>query len=146
MASQAFRIPRLKVASLPPAMARSVEPARTIQKAWPMAWPEEEQAVEMVKLGPVMPNSMEMWLAPALAMVLGMVSGCTRLWPSLYNSRKPMSSVLWPPTQDPVMMAAVSRSSGVQETPASATASRAAITANCAKRSMKSARRSSKYG
>ena len=83
MASQAFRIPKLKGASLPPAMARSVAPERTIQKAWPMAWPAEEQAVEMVKLGPVMPNSMEMWLAPALAMVLGMVSGCTRLWPSL---------------------------------------------------------------
>ena len=48
-----------------------------------MACPAEEQAVEMVKLGPVMPNSMEMWLAPALAIVLGMVSGCTRLWPSL---------------------------------------------------------------
>ncbi len=44
-----------------------------------MAWAAEEQAVEMVKLGPVTPNSMEMWEAPALAMVLGMVSGCTRL-------------------------------------------------------------------
>ncbi len=51
-----------------------------------MACAAEEQAVEMVKLGPVMPNSMEMWLAPALAMVLGMVSGWTRLWPSLYTS------------------------------------------------------------
>jgi len=109
-----------------------------------MAWPADEQAVEMVKLGPVMPNSMEMWLAPALAMVLGMVSGCTRLRPSLYTSTKPASSVHLPPTQDPVTMAAVSRSSGVHETAASATASRAAITANCAKRSMKSARRSSK--
>ena len=83
MASQAFRMPKLKGASLPPVMARSVWPLRTIQKAWPMAWPAEEQAVEMVKLGPVMPNSMEMWLAPALAMVFGMVSGWTRLLPIL---------------------------------------------------------------
>ena len=48
-----------------------------------MACAAEEHAVETVKLGPVIPNSMEMWLAPALAMVLGMVSGWTRLWPSL---------------------------------------------------------------
>jgi hypothetical protein len=83
MASQAFRMPKLNGASLPPANARSTMPERTIQNAWPMACAAEEQAVEMVKLGPVMPNSMEMWLAPALAMVLGMVSGCTRLWASL---------------------------------------------------------------
>ena len=83
MASQAFRIPKLNGASLPPVRARSVMPERTIQNAWPMAWPADEQAVEMVKLGPVMPNSIEMWLAPALAMVLGMVSGCTRFCPSL---------------------------------------------------------------
>ena len=73
IASQAFRMPKLKGASLPPVIARSVTPVRTIQKAWPMAWAAEEHAVEMVKLGPVMPNSMEIWLAPALAMVLGMV-------------------------------------------------------------------------
>ena len=46
-----------------------------------MACAAEEHAVEMVKAGPVMPNSIEMWLAPALAIVLGMVSGCTRLCP-----------------------------------------------------------------
>ena len=83
MASQALRIPKLKGASLPPVMAMSQAPERTIQKAWPMAWPAEAQAVDMVNAGPVMPNSMEMWLAPALAMVLGMVSGWTRLCPFL---------------------------------------------------------------
>ena len=119
MASHAFRMPKLNGASLPPVRARSVAPVRTIQNAWPMAWPAEEQAVEMVKLGPVMPNSIEMWLAPALAIVLGMVSGCTRLRLNLYTSWKPMSSVLWPPTHDPVMIAAVSRSSGVHSTAAS---------------------------
>ena len=83
MASQAFSIPKLKGASLPPQMARPVMPERTIQYAWPMAWPAEEQAVEMVKLGPTIPNSMEIWLAPAFAMVLGIVNGCTRLRPCL---------------------------------------------------------------
>jgi hypothetical protein len=83
MASHAFRMPKLKGASLPPVSARSTIPERTIQNAWPMACAAEEHAVEIVKLGPVMPNSIEMWLAPAFDMVFGMVSGCTRLWPSL---------------------------------------------------------------
>ncbi len=76
-------MPTLKVASLPPVMARSVWPVRIIWNACPIACPDEEHAVEMVKLGPVMPNSIEIWLAPALAMVFGMVSGCTRLRPNL---------------------------------------------------------------
>ena len=75
IASHAFRMPRLKGASLPPVMARSVSPLRTIRNACPMAWPAEEHAVEIVKAGPVIPNSIEMWLAPALAIVFGMVSG-----------------------------------------------------------------------
>src|ERR1700751_1409913 len=81
IASHALRIPKLNGASLPPVIARPVMPVRTIQNACPMAWPADEQAVEIVKLGPVTPNSMEMWLAPALAMVFGMVNGWTRLWP-----------------------------------------------------------------
>jgi hypothetical protein len=52
-----------------------VAPVRTIQNACPIACPAEEHAVEIVKLGPVMPNSIEMWLAPAFAMVFGMVNG-----------------------------------------------------------------------
>ena len=52
-----------------------------------MACAAEEQAVEMVKAGPVIPNSIEMWLAPALAIVLGMVSGWTRLCPSCRSRR-----------------------------------------------------------
>ena len=36
-----------------------------------MACAAEEQAVEMVKLGPVMPNSIEMWLAPGVRHGLG---------------------------------------------------------------------------
>src|SRR5437764_5540372 len=83
IASQAFKMPRLNGASLPPVSARSVIPLRTIQYAWPMACAEEVQAVDIVKLGPVMPNSIEIWLAPALAIVLGIVSGWTRLSPFL---------------------------------------------------------------
>src|SRR5258707_9769902 len=59
-----------------PILATSETPLRTIQNAWPMAWLDEEHAVEIVNAGPVMPNSMEMWLAPALAMVRAIVSGC----------------------------------------------------------------------
>ena len=81
IASQALRMPKLNGASLPPVRAISAAPDRTIQNACPMAWPADEHAVEIVKLGPVMPNSIEMWLAPAFAMVFGMVSGCTRLRP-----------------------------------------------------------------
>ena len=60
-------------------------PVRTIQNASPMAWPAEEHAVDSVKLGPVIPNSMEMWLAPALAMVFGIVNGWVRGLFILYN-------------------------------------------------------------
>ena len=35
----------------------------------------DEQAVVRVNAGPVMPSSIEMWLAPALAMARGIVSG-----------------------------------------------------------------------
>src|ERR1035441_4792864 len=66
MASQALRMPKLNVASLPPASARSVFPVRIISNAWPIACPDEEHAVEIVKLGPVMPNSIEMWLGAGL--------------------------------------------------------------------------------
>src|SRR5690242_5583620 len=106
IASHALRMPKLNGASLPPARARSVMPERTIQYAWPIACPADEQAVEIVNAGPVMPNSIEMWLAPAFAIVFGIVSGWTRFPPILYTSQKPVSSVLWPPTHDPVTMAA----------------------------------------
>ena len=43
----------LNGASLPPVTATSAMPERTIQNAWPMAWFEDEQAVEIVKVGPV---------------------------------------------------------------------------------------------
>ena len=78
MASQALRPPKNSGASLPPASAMGAAPERTIQKAWPMAWADDEQAVETVYVGPWTPYSIEMWLAPALSMLSGMVSGFTR--------------------------------------------------------------------
>ena len=88
MASHALRIPKLKGASLPPVMARSVAPERTIQNACPMACAAEEQAVEIVKLGPVMPNSMEMWLAPAFAIVFGNGQRVDAVVPELCTPRE----------------------------------------------------------
>ena len=53
-------------------------PLRIIWKARPMAWVPEEQAVEMLRVGPVIFWSMEMLLAPAEAMVRTTVRGWTR--------------------------------------------------------------------
>ena len=36
---------------------------------------DDEHAVETASAGPVVPNSIEMWLAPALAMIRAIVSG-----------------------------------------------------------------------
>ena len=47
-ASQAFKMPKLNGASLPPVMAIGAAPERTIQNAWPMACDADEQAVEIV--------------------------------------------------------------------------------------------------
>ena len=58
-------------------------PDRTMVKAWPMACADDEQAVAMVNAGPVIPNSSETALAPAFAMVFGMVMGWTRGLPIL---------------------------------------------------------------
>jgi len=65
-------------ASWPPAMAASTIPERIMWNAMPMAWVPEEQAVERVRTGPVMPRSMETWLAPALAMLRMTVRGWRR--------------------------------------------------------------------
>ena len=79
--SQAFRVPSVKQASLPPASARSAMPLRTMARACPMAWLEEEQALETVNAGPVMPCSMVRWLVAELAIDRGITSGLTRASP-----------------------------------------------------------------
>ena len=47
----------------------------------PIAWAEEAQALDRLKVSPCTPNNMESCAAGALTMDLGMVSGCTE--PSL---------------------------------------------------------------
>ena len=62
-------------------MAQFAAPLRSIQKAWPMAWLAEEQAVATVHAGPVTPSSIASWLDKALCMDFVMVSGCSRCAP-----------------------------------------------------------------
>jgi hypothetical protein len=93
-------------------MARSVMPLRTIETACPMACAALAHAVEMVNAGPVIPNSIEMWLAPALAIVLGDGQRMDAVVALLVDFLEARSSVACPPTQEPVTMAAVSRNSG----------------------------------
>src|SRR5215831_226060 len=75
IASHAFRIPGLNVASLPPAIAMSHMPERTMPAAIPIAWADDEHADAMVNAGPVIPNSIDIALAPAFAIVFGIVMG-----------------------------------------------------------------------
>src|ERR1700735_4983681 len=85
-------------------MAASTIPDRTMWKARPMAWVAEEQAVEMLRVGPVIFWSMEMLLAPAEAMVRTTVSGWTRA--SRAESLMVSVSSAWrPPQAQPTMMA-----------------------------------------
>ena len=84
----------------------------------------------MVYVGPTTPVSSEILLAAALPMVRGMVNGFTRGILLRYKLTKPSSSVVWPPTQVPVMMAVDSRNCGVHSMPAAEIASRAAMTPN----------------
>ena len=74
-ASQAFKVPRLMHASVPPATAASAIPERTIWKASPMAWVAEEHALTTPKDGPRRPTCIDTWLAGAFGISFGMVSG-----------------------------------------------------------------------
>jgi len=65
-------------ASVPPASAASARPARIIMAASPIAWFDDEQALEIDMTGPVRPKAMAAWLAAALLMRRGMVKGCRR--------------------------------------------------------------------
>jgi hypothetical protein len=82
MASQPFIAPKVMLASAPPVTAQVTLPLRTIWNAWPMACVADAQADETAKVGPLMPQYNETWLAGALIMALGMVRGCRRAAPS----------------------------------------------------------------
>jgi hypothetical protein len=75
MASHALSEPRTRTASAPPHRATGAVPARTIWKARPMAWVADEQALTIPNDPPLMPQCMVTWLAGALAISRGTVSG-----------------------------------------------------------------------
>src|SRR5438309_10209178 len=78
MASQPFMAPKVMLASVPPVTAQATLPLRTMWKATPMACVDDAQADEIAKAGPLMLQWSETWLAGALIIALGMVSGCSR--------------------------------------------------------------------
>ena len=80
IASQPRMVPKLMQASAPPVMAHRRAPARTIWKATPMACVAEAQALAMTKAGPRSPQYIEIWLAGAFIIKLGMVSGYSALF------------------------------------------------------------------
>ena len=81
MASQPFMAPKVMLASVPPVTAQVALPFRTIWNAWPMACVADAHADETAKTGPLMPQYIDTWLAAALIMALGIVSGCRRAAP-----------------------------------------------------------------
>ena len=82
MASQPFIAPKVMLASAPPVTAQVTLPLRTIWNAWPMACVADAQADETAKVGPLIPQYNDTWLAGALIMAFGMVRGCRRAAPS----------------------------------------------------------------
>ena len=81
MASQPFMAPKVMLASVPPVTAQVALPLRTIWNAWPMACVDDAQADETAKTGPLIPQYIDTWLAAALIIALGIVSGCRRAAP-----------------------------------------------------------------
>ena len=78
IASQALRNPQLKTASCPPAARRP--PPRCAPSRTPGRWraSRRRRPSKSCKAGPVIPISMVMWLAPALPITRGIISGFTR--------------------------------------------------------------------
>ena len=66
-------------ASAPPVTAHVTCPARIMWNASPIAWVAEAQALATAKAGPRSPQCMEIWLAGAFTISLGMVKGWSRV-------------------------------------------------------------------
>ena len=82
MASHSFSGPKAMEASAPPVTAQETAPERTIWKAIPIACVADAQALATVKVGPVKPKCMEIWLLAALTISRGIASGGMRRAPS----------------------------------------------------------------
>jgi hypothetical protein len=75
MASQAIKVPRVRHASVPPAIAASTTPDRTKNAAIPMACAEDAQALDVTKHGPFSPKAIDTKLADPLIIARATVSG-----------------------------------------------------------------------
>ena len=82
MASQPFMAPNVMLASVPPVTAQIARARSHHGKCLcEMASVDETHADETEKTGPLMPQYIDTWLAAALIMALGIVSGCRRAAP-----------------------------------------------------------------
>ncbi len=126
-------------ASAPPASATSTRPYRIRSTACPMASVPEAHALVTVRASPVMCRSSETWDAACDGTVIGVVSGDTPRGPRSRSFRSPPTSTDASPRIAPRLTPTRSGSSPLSRVPpaaypASAHASRAASTANCAAR------------
>src|SRR5260370_31006362 len=64
--------------SAPATMTTSAWPVRMVPRARPMAWALDEQAVEIVKLGPFAPHMIARTPEAELSVTMGMKLGVTR--------------------------------------------------------------------
>jgi hypothetical protein len=78
IASHPRSVPNVMQASVPPVTAHVTCPARIMWNACPIACVAEAQALATAKAGPRSPQCMEIWLAGAFTISLGMVNGKTR--------------------------------------------------------------------
>ena len=144
MASQAFTVPTVMQASVPPASATSTTPLCSSSRAWPSAWFADAQALATAKTGPRRPISSEICAAGALGITRTMAIGCTRGLPSPYRRCAMLSCVLAPPMPVPMTTATRSAASPCNCSPAWPIASRAATNAYCDTGSSSTRRFSSK--
>ncbi len=139
MAANDAMIAGVTTASAPPARATSTRPYRMRSTACPMASVPEAQALVTVRASPVMCRSSETWDAACEGTVMGVVRGETPRGPLSRSFRSPPTSTDASPRMAPRLTPTRSGSSPLSRVPpsaypASAHASRAASTANCAAR------------
>ena len=77
-AQKPAKLSGVMLASAPPAITTSAWPARMSASPCPMAWALEEQAVDVVRFGPLAPNAMATAPDAELSVIIGMRFGCTR--------------------------------------------------------------------
>ena len=130
----------VSVASAPPVTTASASPYWIMRAARPIACPLEAQADATANACPWMPCRIDTAAAAALGMYIGIPSGEIRIGPFSRITSRFVCTVVKPPI--PVAMISPMRIGSYgwpSDQPASAIASSAATTANCAKRSSRRA-------